>query len=369
MAIGGYGAMGSSGEIVLVDPGNGRLARVLQSHERPISAARLFGGRQLAGLGRSGGKVVLWKRPDWAPAVLYAGDETVYGARSGQTDRRGGASASRGVSRIVARGRSRLCGPALQRPAGAMAAHTVRVDRPADHRTSATVHYGDGHALAADRAGTWLASADDAGHVHLTDIASGQTAPIQCPSIACSLALSRDARTLAVGTVVAGPHAEIQVWDVPTRRIIRRRSLPDHVLACAISPDGAQLAYTGGENHQVHVEPLRDTPAQTTELRGKGRRVLKVAFAQDEPFYRVAFGNRYVERGFNDYGPLQKVFDAERLRLGSEADVAATRWLDSQWLNGAGKRNTANARSHSQSGLSFRARGSREPVSISMTCK
>ncbi|MCL4195834.1 MAG: hypothetical protein KJZ87_29120, partial [Thermoguttaceae bacterium] len=241
VAIGGYGAMGSSGEILLVDSGNGRLARVLQSHERPISSLAFSADGNWLASADLGGKVVLWKQPDWAPTVLYAGDETVYGR-----DQARQIAAEEPQRPVVFLGSSHVVVPVYvgQHSSGRAQwqLQHIRVDRPADHRTSATVHYGMVTALAADRTGTWLASADDAGHVHLTQTTSGQTTPFPCPSNACSLALSRDARTLAVGTVIAGPHAEIQVWDVPTRRIIRRRPLPDHVLACAISPDGARIA-------------------------------------------------------------------------------------------------------------------------------
>ncbi len=76
---------------------------------------------------------------------------------------------------------------------------------------------------------------------------------------ALCLSLSPDGGTLAVGTVAAtaaGGVGEIQLWNTKAQKIIRRRRCPDNVQACAISPDGKQLAYSGGFEGEVFVEPL-----------------------------------------------------------------------------------------------------------------
>jgi hypothetical protein len=33
----------------------------------------------------------------------------------------------------------------------------------------------------------------------------------------------------------------VQIWDVSAQKILRSRALPDHVNACAVSPDGRLL--------------------------------------------------------------------------------------------------------------------------------
>ena len=111
------------------------------------------------------------------------------------------------------------------------------------------------------------------------------------------------------------------------------RKLPDHVRACAISPDGKRLAYTGGKNNEVFVAAAAD-PEKAVALAGTGRRILKVAFAKEEPFYRLAFGSDYRDRGFNDYADLQESFDTTRSSLVHDVPLQASDWLAADWLQG-----------------------------------
>jgi hypothetical protein len=106
----------------------------------------------------------------------------------------------------------------------------------------------------------------------------------------------------------------------------------DHVHACAVSPDGKRLAYVGGKNHEVFVESLGGDQGQTA-LGGTSRRILKVAFAKEKPYYRVAFGDRLHERGFNDYGDLDQSFDTQRLELGHDRPDPAD-WIPTDWGRG-----------------------------------
>ena len=95
---------------------------------------------------------------------------------------------------------------------------------------------------------------------------------------------------------------------------MRSRTLPDHVNACAVSPDGKLLAYSGGRDNEISLGPL--TAAEpVAALRGTGRRVWRVAFAKQEPLYRIAWGTEPRSRGFNDYADLDAAFDPTRLEL------------------------------------------------------
>ena len=97
--------------------------------------------------------------------------------------------------------------------------------------------------------------------------------------------------------------------------LTRKVPLADHVYACAVSPDGKRVAYTGGDHGEVFVESLSGAEKPAV-LEGTGRRIGKVAFAKEEPLYRVAFGPAVSGRGMNE-GSLTKTFDTEKLSLGT----------------------------------------------------
>ena len=58
-----------------------------------------------------------------------------------------------------------------------------------------------------------------------------------------------------------------------------------------------------------------------------------MAFAVEQPYYRVAFGNASPGRGFNDFGDLQETFDTTNLSHGTEQPKPGD-WIPADWLNG-----------------------------------
>ena len=166
-----------------------------------------------------------------------------------------------------------------------------------------------------------------------------------------------------VGRVARAAESQLQVWDVPSRRIMSTAASCRTTSAPARSvPDGKRLAYTGGKDNEVFVAPLRD-PEKTVALAGTGRRILKVAFAKEEPFYRVAFGTDYRDRGFNDYADLQESFDTTRSSLVARCPVASVRLARRRLVAGrlageaAGRRHAATVRRR----RAQRQRGPRSP--------
>jgi WD40 repeat protein len=350
LAFGGYGAMGSLGEILLVNPLDGSLTKVLEGHRQTVcSLAFSADGQWLASLDTAGA-AILWKRGQWQPAVLYEPDEKTYGAESAAL-----IAKQPKLRPIALAGKSHVVLPVFvgedsrRRLRWKLVACNV-ADRK-DFRTLDTVHYGMVSALAASADGSRLASADLEGNLYLWDLAGGRsvllTLRVREPRHAerdeygepsapvVSLCFSPDGRTLAAGTAVAPATAQsqLQVWDLSARRIVYSRKLPDHVRACAISPDGKRLAYVGGKDNEVFVASL-DAPEKAVALAGTGQRILKVAFAKEEPLYRVAFGADYRDRGFNDYADLQASFDTTRSSLARDAPLKASDWLAADWLQG-----------------------------------
>ena len=195
----------------------------------------------------------------------------------------------------------------------------IKLDDLGDVHTFDTVHHGVVTALAVAADGGRMASADIEGNLFLGDLRGGQVVPLKPGATVLSLAFSPDGRSLVVGTAIAGDSrkAEMQVWDVASHTRRRHRPTDDHVHACAVSPDGKRIAYVGGRDYEVFVESL-DGDGPRTAVGGASRRILKVAFAKEKPYYRVAFGSRLHQRGFNDYGDLEQSFDTQRLELAHE---------------------------------------------------
>ena len=306
LALGGYGAMGSLGEILLVEPVSGRLAGVLNRHRQSIaSLAFSRDGQSLLSVSVEG-EAILWQRPQWQPAVVAA--ET--------------GSASPFWPAAIAGDKLLVLATRSEAPAqeNTWRLTMIRSDDFQKRTSLPEVHAGAVTAIAATSDGRFWASADLQGRLYLWEVAPGQeTSPkahlLAQDKIVLSLAFAPDSGTLLAGTAVAGAQgSEVQFWDVAARKLTRTRKLVDHVTACAISPDGKQAAYVGGENHEVFVESL-PAGARGVELRGRGRRILKVAFAASEPYHRIAFGSRYREARFNDYADLEQSFDLDKVEL------------------------------------------------------
>jgi len=335
LAFGGYGAMGSLGEILVVDPVTGALAQVLQSHRQTVCSLAFSADGNCLVSSDTAGQVTRWTRDGWQPTVLVRPDETTYGAAAART------IAVQPKLRPVAIAGDDVAIPAYQsRTAGGSMRwklNLMRLDNPQQTRLLDTMHEGLVTSLAASPDGTRLASADLQGHVFVWELAGAAVPPptvLDVQPCALSLAFSPDGKTLVAGTAVApgSGQSQLQIWDLAARKLVRSHVLPDHVNACAVSPDGRFVAYSGGRDNEVWLGPL--TAAEpVTALRGTGRRVWKVAFAAQEPLYRIAWGTESRARGFNDYADLDSAFDATRLELGA-GKLDAEQWLAPDWQAG-----------------------------------
>lgn len=336
LAFGGYGAMGSLGEILLVDPVTGALVQVLDSHRQTVcDLAFSADGNSLAS-SDAAGQVTLWKRDGWKPAVLYRPDEATYGPAAARA-----IAVQPKLRPIAVAGNEYVAVPVYQgqaandRPRWKL--NLVRLGNPQQTRLLETLHEGLVTSLAASPDGTKLASADLQGNLFVWDLAGGAGRPptvLRTKPFALSLCFSPDGKTLVAGTaVVPGTQqSQLQIWDVGARQLVRSRALPDHVNACAVSPDGKLLAYSGGRDNEISLGPL--TAAEpVAALRGTGRRVWRVAFAKQEPLHRIAWGTEPRPRGFNDYADLDAAFDSTRLEL-EAGKPNADQWLAPDWRAG-----------------------------------
>lgn len=335
LAIGGYGAMGSTGEILLVSPLDGSLAGVLERHRQTVSSLAFSAdGNWLASIDLDG-RATLWKRQGWQPAELDAPDPDTYGT---ETARRIAASTDIRPITIAASTQAILPRLAKTSREGSLEWQLRVVDLadPTRSRLLETVHRGMVTALAASRDGRRLASADLEGHLYLWDLQGNQPPRRLDPgAVPISLCFSPDGKTLALGTAVraGGKESEVQLWDVGAGLVKTRLSLPDHVWACRISPDGEKLAHGGGKDNEVFVRPIANVETAAA-LRGTASRVLKVAFEKAGRSHRFGFGWDVKDRGFNDYADIQAVFDPEKLQLERAAPPAGDDWLTAEAFRG-----------------------------------
>ncbi len=337
VALGGYGASGGLGEILLIDSSTGTLRKTLQGHAQSIaSLAFSADGQSLASADLSG-RALLWNRDGAPPVEVSANDIKRYGE-----------ALARSIA-IQARFRPLAYAPTAPAPTIVWpVCASTEPEQPLRWRLSSITpdgklqdtpwdqdHWGCVTALAAQSQGKHLASADLTGKAYLWTLEPQPRAePLDVPGIVTALAFSPDGRQLVVGTARSAKQKQswLQVWDVTTRQLLWQRSLADHVLACSMSADGKRLAYSGGAHHALHISDLR-ADATPSVLSSAARPVTKVAFAAREPRYRFAWGHTRTEVAFNDYGQLAHSFDPVGLAL-DEGELDVDDWLGVNWSQG-----------------------------------
>ncbi|HEY5311112.1 MAG TPA: hypothetical protein VIK18_01290, partial [Pirellulales bacterium] len=333
LAIGGYGAMGGLGEILLVDPVQGTLHKLLSAHRQTVcSLAFSADGQWLASLDVSG-QLVLWKRGDWQPIVVYASDARVYGTGPAAIIER-----QPHLRPLAILGNSHVIVPVYM-GLDAAGRTTWRLQQIGladrrDVRTLEMPHIGMVSALAASADGRLLASADLAGNLYLGEPA-GRAEPLAPDGVVLSLSFDPHGQALVAGTAVSSLYGkgQLEVWDTTARTLKGKRLLAEDVRACAVSRDGKFLACSGGEHNALFLGAMDDLSA-TVPLQSSGRRVTKVAFAKQEPLYRVALSTTRVADGFHNDARLERSFNPVSLELSDETPPKADDWLPAQWSQG-----------------------------------
>ena len=351
VAIAGSGAMGSTGEILVVDPADGTLVAVLGGGERTGHRGSVVAldfapdGRWLFSADVDG-QVFAWSREaEWRPVELAAREETRLGAERAAALRlmpaarplaavQGGrvaiASIVSPAAAATALWRVELLAPADRQPRNepAAAAGADRRQLPFDLK---------GVVLAMDASpdGRHLAAADLTGKVVVWDLAAADRQPmvLEVSPAAESLAVSPDGRRVVVGVATkAGSPSRVEIWDVAASRRIASRPMPAAVRAVAASADGSLFAAAGGWNHEILVDRLDVEPAAGEaaaarggrRLGGVGRRIGRVAFSKqdgDAPPRRIAIGLQSPD------GPqqaeLSEAFDLDTLAVAAVENAEA----------------------------------------------
>ena len=347
LALAGDGAMGGNGEILLVDPANGTLRRPLvdlaAGHRRAMNSLSFAPGGSESALASvdEEGHALLW-RPDpatglWQPTEIDPPDHVKYGAAEAAR-----LAPFRGLGPLVHAGPQLLAIPSFGKqwtkdvPKWDLdlyrIADGVRQTLPA----GGNPHYSLVTALAASGDHARLASADARGQVFLWDLRTQSLAHrFQQPGATVSFCFDPTGNWLAAGsarTPSLDGQARVQLWDVSDlarpRKAFERR-LPDDVEACAISPDGTRFAYSQHNGIAIHqMDRLQEPPVV---LRPPVEMPLKVAFAKEQPYYRIAFGTR---RAANGSIGLTQTFDPRQLQLGKQDSLDPQDWIRESWWSG-----------------------------------
>jgi WD40 repeat protein len=296
VALAGSGAMGSTGEILVIDATDGTLAAVLgggekQGHGQSVAAVDFSGDGAWLFSQDLDGRAFAWKKGEpWAAVELASREAERYGPK------RGAAVQQLPAMRPLAAVRGGVALPVLVSPEDAKTP-VWRIDivdpqEPNRRRRLAADHAGVVMTLDASPDGRWLASADLAGNVFVWDLGAAEPRPttFKVSPAAESLAIAPDGLSVAFGIAArsaGGAAPRLEIWDVKAAARRGARDMPAAVRALAFSPDGKRVAWSGGWDHEVFVA-APDAVAADAQARGAarrlggvGRRIGRIAFAAE----------------------------------------------------------------------------------------
>jgi WD40 repeat protein len=357
VAMAGSGAMGSTGEIIVLNAADGSLVATLgggdrQGHRQSVAAVDFTAdGRWLVSQDLDG-QAFAWDAINaWKPQELAGREDQRFG--------RNGAAALRSMPPlrpVVASGAGHVVLPTLVSPANAAKPiwqlELVDLNEPRQRKRLAQPHLGVVTALASSADGSCVASGDLSGLVRVWRLRDDGAKPVELEvrPVAESLALSPDGKWLAVGVAsdARGAAPRIEIWSVEPARKVASRAMPQPVRAVRFSPDGRKLAWTGGRAHEVFAadidpaaivaRPDADPLAAPRIFGGVGRSITRVAFGATTADAKAASTPRRLAISTGQGGvdgksaALEMAFDLEALataEVGREGD-----WLPANGVAG-----------------------------------
>lgn len=340
LAIGGHGATGGAGEILLVNARTGELEVTLHDaeigHRRLVVALAFSPDPEQPGLVSTDreGRTLYW-RPDetgqWRCKVLRASDHQQYGAEL-----------ARGIAAFRVT-------PALGMLDGRKA--VVPIPEAADRVSwrlhlvdvvtgvaepllgeASPVHVGAVTALAAAANGSRLVSADLGRRngalpyrMFVWDLRRGQVTEQPVAQLPLSLSLTATGARLLVGTRHEDRKpAVLQTWDSSDTQNLHKAAadIPvdaGDVFACTISPDRQFVAYAAG--NRLVVQPVAQA-TRTARLRAGVQPPQRISCAVRGPDYRIAIRREVT----GDRDASQQIFNASQLQLDPRLVLPADEW-------------------------------------------
>lgn len=339
MALAGDGAMGGMGEILLVDPASGELKRTLVDnkigHRHPVRSMSFSTAGTLLASQDISGRALLWTQDAatglWSPKELSASDWVRYDQRIVkliQPPKRRAPIAFAGEHFVVLP----VCEKILQDknyPDGVAAWYLERIDIRTMKRTRLNApHIGMVTSLAASLDGKRFASADSIGNLFVWNLVTEQPVKKTQNVAMHSLSFSENGQLLAAGSGVSSKRsgqAAVQIWDLRNLadpRLSAEIPTTQNVYAVSLSPDAKWVAYS--QNASISVQPAPFNNATAERLTARARPVLRVAFAKQEPFYRIAVGTRVQANGTI---PWERSFNLGSVQLESAPQFQEADWI------------------------------------------
>jgi WD40 repeat protein len=311
LAVGGYGARGTLGDIALLDPVRGLVVNVREEHRESImSLGFSASGKSMASIDRTG-RLLLWPAAAGKPLALAPSDAEAYGPAAAQA-----IAASLRLRPIGIAGDRWVAAPVYSGLAGdgklmtwQVRLYDMRSGQPKE--TLKTIYFGTITALDSTADARYVAAADQSRQLCIWDGQSALAKHLRSSRPIISLAFAPRGDVLAAGTACDEETgiSELQIWDVAAGKVRRARSLQEPVSACAISPDGRYVAYTGGRGHELFVEQL-ETPQARLPIAG-GREVAAVAIAGRKGESRIVYTTLPAPSG----AAKARVFEPGKLEL------------------------------------------------------
>jgi WD40 repeat protein len=338
IAIGGLGAMGQAGEVLLIDPASGQLVAPLddleKGHRERITSLAFSPDPQRPALASMdmAGRLVAWTRD---PATgLWAAKPVAYDRQTALTLR-----SWRMLHPVTMVGPQAIVAPVF---AGTDAQSRVRwrlqrydlrdgTSRPLE--TPNDYHYFFVTALTAAPATGRLASADDAGRLFVWPPSGPQPSVTRkLPAAVTAMQFNLQGTRLLLGThATTGKPGEVRLLETADPKQVRdvwTLSVNQPVSACALSLDGEQFAFAQGGT--VEIGLLAD-PKSRLQLSAPLRAPLRVAFRRGQPAYDIAFGTRANATG---EVPLEQVFATAALQLDTPRQFDNSDWQDPNAFRG-----------------------------------
>jgi len=301
IAVAGYGAMGSTGEIVLVDARDGSWIKTLggapgpgverPGHRQSVVALEFTADGSWLLSQDLDGQAFAWRRSDdWRPFEIAKREEERFGAAVVKT-----LVQMPPLRPLVALGKNRVAVPELASGAEAKVPiwkiRVVDLERPNEKgRLLSFEHHGVVTALSSTPDGQHLVSADATGRVALLDPTAGR-GPVswEVKPMAEGLALLPDGKRVFVAAAAdfSGGSARLETWDLSPPRLVATRASKSPLRAMRASPDGRWLAWSDGIDHSIWLERTTEVgrpeaelpPGSRRRLGGVAQRISRVAFS------------------------------------------------------------------------------------------
>lgn len=333
VAIGGYGAMGTLGEILLLDPQRGTLKVTLDDdqsgHRTAVRSLALRASdaepTQLASMDLHG-KLLIWNRnPDtglWNARPLDYDPKLAEELRPWRLFHPIAMVGSRHVVAPLFAGYddARRCRWHLQQI-------DVESGQKRPIRVDGEFHYFFVTSLASSGNGQRFASADDSGQIFLwsVDDRVRRTVLRKSGAAVTTLAFSHDGTRLIWGThAPPGKAAELKVLDISNPAAPKEmwnRTYAADVSACSLSRDGKTLAIV--QENRIDLVSLDDPQAAGVQLAAPLRAPRRVAFPKARDSYDVLLASSLDAKGKPVW---DRVFETRRLQLSTANTIAPSDW-------------------------------------------